>query len=90
MPKGYKGETCAEAYKASITHGEALRFSELVKRVAKRGPWKEETLVQHGMQLVVNLPPARIHWKSAKPFLLVRADGRYELYDAKRHPKVEE
>jgi len=55
-PKGYRGETCAEAI------------------------W------QHLMSCVVNLPPARRHWKSTEPFLIVHLDGRYELHDRSRHP----
>jgi hypothetical protein len=40
------------------------------------------------MALTVNLPPARHRWRHVKPFLFLRPDGRYELYDQRRHPSV--
>lgn len=88
MVKGHQGESCAEAIRASIKTGDTLSFSEIVRRVRKRGEWKDETIWQHLMALVVNLPPARYHWRSAEPFLMVRPDGQYELHDPSRHPKV--
>jgi len=88
MAKGYKGETCAEAIQAVMREGELLRFSELFKRVRQMGEWKDETIWQHLMQCVVNLPPARLHWRSARPFLLLHEDGRYELYNPSIHPKT--
>jgi hypothetical protein len=39
------------------------------------------------MALVVNLPPARLHWPATHPFLMLNPDGTYELYDPKRHPR---
>ena len=88
MPKGYRNETCAEAARAAIKPGEVLTSSELFGRVRRRGPWKDSTIWQHLMSLVVNLPPARYHWPSARPFLFLRGDGRYELYDGALHPRV--
>lgn len=88
MPKGYQNETCAEAIRTSIKPGQILPFSELFKRIKQRGTWKDETIWQHLMSLVVNLPPAREHWKNVNPFLFIHGDGRYELYDPKAHPQV--
>lgn len=88
MPKGYQDETCAEAIRALIKPGQILSFSELFRHVKQRGTWKDETIWQHLMSLVVNLPPARQHWKSTNPFLFLHGDGRYELYDPKVHPQV--
>lgn len=88
--KGYKGETCAEAIRSSIGSGEVLPFTELIRRVKPKGPWKDDTLWQHLMSRVVNLPPARYRWRSAKPFLFLRPDGRYELYNSDVHPQVQE
>lgn len=90
MAKGYQGESCAEAIKASFRPGEIRPFSEIFKRTRERGPWKDETIWQHLMSLVVNLPPARRHWGGANPFLFLRPDGQYELHDSKRHPKIVE
>jgi len=42
------------------------------------------------MSCVVNLPAARRHWRKRMPFLFLRPDGLYELYDPKRHPRVVE
>jgi hypothetical protein len=88
VAKGYRNETCAQAIKAAIKPREVLTFSELFGRVKRRGAWRDSTIWQHLMSLVVNLPPARCQWKSAKPFLFVRGDGRYELYDEALHPRV--
>lgn len=84
---GTAGETCAQAIRASLRPGEIVRFTVLVERVKKRGCWKDETIWQNLMGCVVNLPPARLHW-SHVPFLFVHGDGRYELYDERRHPAV--
>jgi hypothetical protein len=40
------------------------------------------------MALVVNLPPARDEWENTRPFLFLRGDGQYEIYDNARHPQV--
>ena len=86
MPKGHGGQTCGEAIRTSIGASEVVSASELTRRVKKLGSWKDETICQHLMALVVNLPPAREHWKNARPFLLLRPDGQYELYDQRKHP----
>jgi hypothetical protein len=88
--KGYQGETCAEAIRASLRPGEIVTFSDLFKRVRGKGTWQDEAIWQHLMSCVVNLPPARRHWKNAKPFLFLHGDGRYELYAVGRHPMVVE
>ena len=88
MPKGHQGETCSELIRAVMSNGEVITSSELFRRVKQRGSWKDETIWQHLMSLVVNLPPARHHWKNAVPFLYLHGDGRYELYDERIHPRV--
>lgn len=88
MSKGLSGETCAQAIRDSIMHGEVVTFQELYARVSAKGDWKEATILQHLMGTIVNLPPARIHWKNLEPILFTRADGRYEMYSPRRHPKV--
>jgi hypothetical protein len=87
-PKGRRGETCAAVIRDSLKPGELASFSELCSRVRRRGCWKDETIWQHMMSCVVNLPPARRHWKGSEAFLVIHLDGRYELYDPRRHPKV--
>ncbi len=86
MTKGHQGQTCADAIRASLVPGELVSSSELYERVRRKGSWKNETVWQHMIGLIVNLPVARFHWPSAKPFLFLHGDGRYELYDPQRHP----
>lgn len=88
MAKGYRGESCAEAVRDSIRPGETATFSELYARTKTLGAWRDETIWQHLMGLVVNLPPARQHWPNKKPFLFLRPDGRYEVYNSSIHPQV--
>ena len=87
MTKGYRGQSCGDAIRSSFESGEIVAFSELYRRVKQKGSWKNETIWQHLMALVVNLPPARYHWKSIKPFLFLHNDGRYEIYSSQKHPK---
>lgn len=68
--------------------GEAYSFSALYNQLKERGDWKEETIWQHLMSVVVNLVPARLHWHNVKPFLFLRGDGQYELYDSRKHPDI--
>lgn len=88
MTKGNQGESCAEAVRSSLKPGEVATFSELYKRVKQKGGWKDETIWQHLIGLIVNLPPARHHWKNVVPFLFLHGDGRYELYDPQKHPRT--
>jgi hypothetical protein len=88
MTKGHKGESCSDAIKNSIKLGEILSFTELYNNLRKNGTWRDETIWQHLMAVVVNLPPARFHWRSVEPFLFIRPDGRYEVYDRNIHPEV--
>lgn len=85
-PKGYRGETCAEAIRDSISPGEVVPYSVFYKRVQEKGAWKDGAINQHLMSCVVNLPPARRQWKWRKPFLFIRPDGQYELYVPGKHP----
>lgn len=90
MVKGNTGESRKEAIRNSLKPGEVVTFSELFERVKCRGNWKDDTICQHLMSLVVNLPPARRHWPGTEPFLFLHEDGTYELYDADKHKKVKE
>lgn len=88
MTKGNQGESCSDAIRSSLKPGEVVTFSELCERVKQKGSWKDESLWQNMMAHVVNLPPARHHWQSSKPFLFLHGDGRYELYNPNKHPQV--
>ena len=88
MSKGYKGETCSEAIREIVSPDEIYSFTELYHQVKERGNWKDETIWQHLMSVVVNLVPARFRWINIKPFLFLRGDGRYELYEPRRHPEI--
>jgi hypothetical protein len=86
--KGYQGQSCAEAIRAVLTPGGVITFSDLYKKTRALGSWKDETIYQHLMACVVNLPPARRHWPGVHPFLFLREDGRYEIFDPRIHPKT--
>jgi len=88
MAKGRQGESCRDAIKVAILPGEVVVYKELFRRVKEMGSWSDETIWQHLMSLVVNLPPARHHWKKSDPFLFLHGDGRYQLYDERIHPRV--
>jgi hypothetical protein len=90
MTKGNQGESCAEAIRFSLERGEVVTSSELYRRIKQKGSWKDETVWQHMMGLIVNLPTARQHWKSMQPFLFLHGDGKYELYNPEKHPKTVE
>ena len=62
MTKGNQGESCAEAIRLSLRPDEVVTFSDLYRRVKQKGAWKDETVWQHLMSFIVNLPPARYHW----------------------------
>ncbi len=82
MAKVAKGDTCAAAIRGVIEPGEILAFPKFCGRIKRTGRWKNSTIWEHLMSLVVNLPPARHHWPKSKPFLFLHGDGRYELYKA--------
>ena len=86
MVKGYKGETCAEAIKGIVEPGEIYSFEKLFRFIKEKGGWSNETIWQHLMSTIVNLIPARYHWPNVSPFLFLRGDGQYELYDPDKHP----
>lgn len=89
--KGYHGETCAQAIRDLLAESKRpMTFTKLWNKVKTKGDWRDDAIWQHLMALVVNLPPAKKHWKSAKPFLFLHGDGTYEFYNPKIHPKVKE
>lgn len=89
MGKGDEGQ-CAEAVRAMMRPGDRKTFAELFEATRRMESWKEDTIRQVLMSRVVNLVPARYHWRSAIPFLFLNGDGTYELYDPSRHPAVRE
>ncbi len=89
MTKGNQGQSCSDAIRSSVQYGEIVTFSEIYSRVRSKGSWKDETIWQHLVGLIVNLPPARRHWPQfTHPFLFLHGDGRYELYDPQKHPRT--
>ena len=88
MTKGFKGESCSEAIREIVKPGEIYSFTELFHQIKEKGDWKDETIWQHLMSVVVNLVPARYRWLSIKPFLFLRGDGQYELFDSRKHPEI--
>lgn len=89
--KGLDGRGLADNIRSLMSFGKAYRYSALKKRVKKRGYWSDQAICQYFMSYVVNLPASRDRWpglERAKTFLFLRGDGRYELYDSNRHPKI--
>ena len=80
--------TCREAVKRAMLElgGGPVTAEELFSRVRSMGDWSDDTIWQHLMCLVVNLPPAYRHWPNApERFLFLGEDGRYGLYDPEKH-----
>ena len=80
--------TCRKAVKRALIEldGGPATAEELFSRVKSMGEWSDDTIWQHLMALVVNLPPAYGHWPNMpERFLFIREDGRYELYDPRKH-----
>jgi hypothetical protein len=87
MTKGNQGQSCADAIKRCFVEDSGpLSYSEIFSQVTKQGEWKDITIWRHLMSTVVNLIPARYEWTSNK-FLFLRPDGRYEIFDSKKHPE---
>ncbi len=86
--KGYNGESCDEVMREVISADEVISCSELYDRVKSRGEWSDDTIWQHFMARTINLVPARHRWNASKQFLFLRPDGRYELHDERKHPRV--
>lgn len=91
MAKGHRGQSCADAiYEVVATH-QPVRFEDVFDKVRLQGAWTPDTIHQHMMQLVVNLPPAYRRWPSRRDrFLFLRPDGLYELYNQARHGVFDE
>ena len=80
--------TCREAVKKAILElgGGPVTAEELFSKVKSMGNWSNNTIWQHLMHLVINLPPAYRHWPNTpERFLYLREDGRYELYHPEKH-----
>ena len=73
MAKGHGGKSCREVIAGSLSTGEVEGFQELYRRVFAHGSWRDSTILQHLMSCVVNLLPARQHWRNVEPFLFLRA-----------------
>ncbi len=80
--------TCREAIRRIMEEegGGPVSYSKLESTLKEMDKWKEQTIYQQLMALVVNLPPAHRRWpsKMERP-LFLREDGRYELYSRQRH-----
>jgi uncharacterized phage-like protein YoqJ len=87
--KGINGETCEELIEDAIKQlGSPCGAGTLFQEVKRKWRGSDDTIWQHLMSRVVNLPPAYFHWQNIKDknrFLLLREDGRYELYNPSKH-----
>ncbi|RLE66704.1 MAG: hypothetical protein DRJ47_01670 [Thermoprotei archaeon] len=80
--------SCREAVKKAILElgGGPVTAEELFSKVKAMGSWSDDTIWQHLMSLVINLPPAYKHWPNTpERFLFLRDDGKYEIYDPDKH-----
>ncbi len=80
--------SCREAIKKIILEfgGGPVTAEELFNKVKAIGNWSDDTIWQHLMSLVVNLPPAYKHRPNTpEKFLFLREDGKYETYDPNKH-----
>ena len=88
MAKGYRGESCSNVVRSVMKPGEILSSTDLFRRVHELGAWSDDTIWQHLIAHIVNLPAARHHYADFDPFLFLHEDGRYELYDPTLHPPM--
>jgi hypothetical protein len=86
---GYDGRSCADNIREIVGERGLISFAEMTPELTKRGAWSENNVAQQAMASIVNLPPARLRWNST-PFLFLRPDGRFELFDPLRHPATVE
>lgn len=80
--------SCREAISESVDELGAGPFKaeSLFKRTREKGDWTDDTIWQHLMHLVINLPPAYRHWSpKTERFLVLREDGLYERYVPRKH-----
>ena len=91
MAKGHAGQSCSEAIEDFVRQSDhAVTYSEIHAGIRGKGDWKDITIWRILMSNIVNLVPARYEWPSSHPFLILRPDGRYELFDRSKHPTVVE
>jgi len=89
MAKGYQGQSCSDAIREFVMQSDhPVTYSEIRDGIRSKGTWKEITIWRILMSNIVNLVPARHEWPSSQPFLILRLDGRYEIYDRSKHPTI--
>ena len=76
--KGRNGETCKKLIEHAIKQlGSPCDADTLFQEVKGNWTGEDDTIWQHLMSLVVNLPPAYFRWGQKEKFLFLREDGRY-------------
>ena len=91
MSKGYEGQSCSDVIQGFVMQSDhPVTYSDIFQGIRSKGDWKEITIWRIIMSNIVNLVPARYEWKNSHPFLFLRPDGRYEMYDRSKHPPVME
>jgi hypothetical protein len=89
MAKGYQGQSCQEEIYDFVSKAVGpVTYSEIHRAISSKGDWKDHTVWRILMSVIVNLVPARHEWENSHPFLFLRPDGRFELYDKNKHPAV--
>lgn len=89
MAKGYQGQSCQEEIYNFVSNAVGpVTYSEIHRALSNKEIGKTITVWRILMSVIVNLIPARHEWESSRPFLFLRPDGRFELYDKNKHPAV--
>ncbi len=91
MSKGHEGQSCTDAIQEFVISSDrAVTYTEILLGIQSKGDWKVITIWRILISNIVNLVPARYEWPHSHPSLLLRPDGKYELYDRNKHPEIGE
>lgn len=82
---GFDGSSCKDAIRDVVATQGVIAFSALEHELHDRGSWSSDNIAHDVIAATVNLPPARRRYR-AVPFLFVRPDGRFELFNPLIHP----
>lgn len=85
---GPNGMTIREAIRIVIKKHASMTAVDILDETKKIHGWSDDSIMQHIMQLTVNLQPAFYHWpltKVSDKFLFLRSDGYFEEYRPESH-----
>jgi hypothetical protein len=93
MPEGGRGMgpnglTIKEAIRLIIKKHPSMTAVDILDETKKIHSWSDDSVMQHIMQLTINLQPAFHHWPytgASDKFLFLRSDGYFEEYHPESH-----